>query len=170
MESDCYSLADFTTVRKHLLIFLAQTVWLAPNRDMSTLAECKNMTVDNEWAAHIPTNQSYEYASSDKRRLCERIWTERNNKRAIKKTLLALRIVCKSVADSVAHLPTVRVVCPWPLTCMKRKKSWVPVSQVEENLLTEYLYLLGQGSRILDSLPLKMGPKGCPETPMRNYH
>jgi len=52
---------------------------------MRTDAECKNMTVYNDGAAHSPTNQSDEYASSDKRRLCGRIWTEINNKRVNKK-------------------------------------------------------------------------------------
>jgi len=27
-----------------------------------------------------------------------------------------------------------------------------------------------QGSGILDSIPLKMGPIGCPETSVKNYH
>jgi len=96
------------------------------------------MTVYKDAAAHSPTNQSDEYASSEKLCVCESIWTERNNKRAIKiKTLLTLKIVCKSVADSVAHLLSVRVICPWPLTCVRREMSGVPMSQMKEKLLTE---------------------------------
>jgi hypothetical protein len=66
IESDCCSLADFTTVGQQLLVFSAQTVWLAPKRDIGTVVRCKNMTVYNDGAAHSPTNQSGEYASSDK--------------------------------------------------------------------------------------------------------
>jgi len=94
------------------------------------------MTVYNDGAAHSPINQSDEYTSSDKPRLFKNIWKERNKKRAIKKTLLALKMVCKIVADSVAHLPTVRIIFPWPVTRVRRKKSGVPMSQVEETLLT----------------------------------
>jgi hypothetical protein len=46
-------------------------------------------------------------------------------------------MVYKIVADSVAHLPTVRVICPWPVTCVRRKKSGVAMSQVEEKFLTD---------------------------------